>query len=75
VTRHRHHNGDRTRADQIHLPGPSLLPLFAAIGLTTLLLGLILSWPFIVAGGAITLLVTWRWIKTARDEYQQLPRG
>jgi hypothetical protein len=75
VTHHRPHNGDRTGADQIHLPGPSLLPLFAAIGLTTLLLGLILSWLFIVAGGAITLLVAWRWISTARDEYQQLPRG
>ena len=75
MSHHRHPNGDRTQADQIHLPGPSLLPLFAAIGITVMLLGLILSWLFVVAGGAITLLVTWRWIKTARDEYQQLPRG
>ena len=43
-------NGDR--AEQIHLPGPSLLPLFTAIGLTIALLGLILSWGFVIAGGA-----------------------
>jgi hypothetical protein len=65
-------NGDR--AEQIHLPAPSLLPMFAAIGLTMALLGLILSWGFTIAGGAIILLVAWRWIKTARDEYEQLPR-
>ena len=60
-------------ADQIHLPGPSLLPLFTAIGITVALLGLILSWPFVAAGAAITLFTTWRWIKAAREEYERLP--
>ena len=44
-----------TSAEQIHLPGPSLLPLFAAIGITLALLGLILVLGFVAAGGAITL--------------------
>jgi hypothetical protein len=61
-------------AEQIHLPGPTLLPLFAAIGITITLLGLILSWGFVIAGGVITLITAWRWIKAARDEYAQLPR-
>ncbi|HZO61061.1 MAG TPA: hypothetical protein VFB51_15345 [Solirubrobacterales bacterium] len=65
-------NGDY--AEQIHLPGPSLLPLFAAIGITVMLVGLILSWGFVIAGGVITLLTTWRWIKVAREEYEHLPR-
>jgi hypothetical protein len=65
-------NGDY--AEQIHLPGSSLLPLFAAIGITIMLLGLILSWGFVIAGGLITLLTTWRWIKSAREEYERLPR-
>ena len=38
------------------------------------LVGLILSWGFVIAGGAITLFTTWRWIKAAREEYEQLPR-
>ena len=65
-------NGDY--AEQIHLPGPSLLPMFMAIGLTIALVGLILSWGFVIAGGLITLLTTWRWIKAAREEYERLPR-
>jgi hypothetical protein len=65
-------NGDY--AEQIHLPGPSLLPMFTALGLTVALVGLILSWPFVAAGAAITLLSVWRWIKTAREEYERLPR-
>ena len=70
MTRYRQRNG---HADQIHLPGPTLLPLFAAIGITVGLLGLILSWLFVAAGAAITLLTAWRWIRVAREEYEQLP--
>ena len=70
MARYRQRDG---HADQIHLPGPSLLPLFMAIGITLALLGLILSWGFVVAGALITLFVTWRWIKAAREEYEQLP--
>jgi hypothetical protein len=70
VARYRQRDG---QADQIHLPGPSLLPLFMAIGITLTLLGLILSWPFVAVGAAITLFTTWRWIKAAREEYEQLP--
>ena len=65
-------NGDHT--EQIHLPAPSLLPLFMAIGLTVALVGLILSWGFVIAGGAIVLFTTWRWIASAREEYERLPR-
>ncbi len=70
MARYRQRNG---HADQIHLPGPSLLPLSAAIGITVALLGLILAWPFVAVGAAITLVTTWRWIRAARDEYEQLP--
>jgi hypothetical protein len=75
VARSRQRNGDRTHADQIHLPGNSALPLFAAIGITVALLGLILWWPFVAAGSALLLFTAWRWIKAARQEYEELPRG
>ena len=65
-------NGDYT--EQIHLPAPSLLPLFMAIGITVALVGLILSWGFVIAGGAIVLFTAWRWITSAREEYERLPR-
>ena len=65
-------NGDHT--EQIHLPAPSLLPLFMALGITIALVGLILSWGFVIAGGAIALITAGLWIKAARAEYEQLPR-
>jgi hypothetical protein len=71
----RQRNGDRAHAEQIHLPQPSLLPLFAAVGITLALLGLIFSWPFVAVGAAITLFVIWRWIKAARQDYEELPRA
>ena len=67
-------NGDHSSPEQIHLPDNSLLPMFTAIGLTIALLGLILSWPFVAAGAAITLFAVWRWIRKAREEYEALPR-
>ena len=68
-------NGDQLQSQQIHLPGPSLLPLATAIGITLTLVGLIFSWPFVAVGIAITLFAIWRWIKAAREEYEELPRG
>jgi hypothetical protein len=64
-------NGAR---EQIHLPGNTLLPLYTALGITLALLGLILSWPFVAVGGAITALCLFSWIKAASRDYGRLPR-
>jgi uncharacterized membrane protein len=66
-----HRNG--ARAEEIHLPGPSLVPLFTAIGLTVALLGLILSWWFVVAGGIVAAIAIGRWIADVRSEIESLP--
>ncbi len=55
-------NGSR---EQIHLPGNTLLPLYTALAVTLTLLGLILSWPFVAVGGALTALCVYFWIKAA----------
>jgi hypothetical protein len=59
--------------EQIHLPGPSLLPAFAAVGITVALLGLIYSWWIVGAGGVITLVTLVAWIRAVRDEIDGLP--
>jgi len=61
------------RREQIHLPGPSLLPLVTAVGITVAIVGLILSWWFVAVGGAIFLLAAIRWVMTVREEIQSLP--
>lgn len=67
------HHGNGAR-EQIHLPGNTLLPLYTALGITLALLGLILSWPFVAAGGAVTALSVYFWIKEATHDYERLPR-
>ena len=70
----RHPNGGNGAREQIHLPGNTLLPLYTALGITIALLGLILSWPFVAVGGAITALSVYLWIKAAAEDYERLPR-
>jgi hypothetical protein len=72
-----HPNGGR---EQIHLTGPSLLPLATAVGITVALMGLILvspgklaSWAFVALGGLIVIVSGIRWIRTVRDEIDSLP--
>jgi hypothetical protein len=62
-----------SHGEQIHLPGPSLLPLVTAIGLTIALVGLPFSFWFVGVGVAIVLLAGLRWIRTVREEVESLP--
>ncbi len=59
--------------EQVHLPGPSFLPVFVAFGLTLALAGIIVSW-FIFAIGLLFFLVpAIRWVREARQEMAELP--
>jgi hypothetical protein len=49
------------------------VPLFTAIGLTVALLGLILSWWFVVAGGIVALISIALWIRDVRRDIESLP--
>jgi hypothetical protein len=73
VTHHQHSNG--ADSEEIHLPAPSLLPLFTAGGITLALLGLIWSWWFVAVGGLITLIAVVRWIGAVRADIASLPAG
>jgi hypothetical protein len=61
------------RREQIHLPGPSLLPFAAAVGITVALMGLIISWWIVGLGAAVLLLTVVRWVQTVRLEIDSLP--
>jgi hypothetical protein len=59
--------------EEIHLPGPSLLPLLLAVGITLTLIGVTLGLELTVVGLAITIPVTIRWIRTTRSDIDELP--
>jgi hypothetical protein len=61
--------------EEIHLPKPSIVPMFTAIGIAVGLVGLIFSWPFVAVGGAIALISVVIWIRDVRQDIEQLPSG
>lgn len=61
--------------EQIHIPGPSLLPLLLAVGLTLALVGITTTLILTVAGLVISIPVLVRWIRSAREDVAELPPG
>lgn len=59
--------------EEIHLPGPSLLPIFNAAGITFAIIGVTLGWPLLVAGLLIFVYTTIRWIRDTRRDIAELP--
>ena len=59
--------------EDIHLPGPSVLPVLTALGITLTLIGLTTFVELSVIGGLLTIYCVVRWIKDTRHEVDQLP--
>jgi hypothetical protein len=59
--------------EDIHIPGPSGQPILLAVGITTLLLGVTISWALLIAGGLLTVGVLVAWIRDAVREFDELP--
>jgi hypothetical protein len=59
--------------EEVHLPGPSILPLLTAAGITLALVGLTTYWILSVAGGLLTIACVWRWIGDTRRNIAELP--
>ena len=59
--------------EEIHLPGPSILPILTALGITLALIGITTFIEFTVIGGALTIVCIVRWIKDTRHEIDELP--
>ncbi len=59
--------------EEIHLPGPSILPLLSAVGITLALVGVTTMIELTVIGVLLTLGCIWRWIKDTRHDIDELP--
>jgi hypothetical protein len=60
--------------EEIHLPGPSILPLLTTVGITLTIVGITI-FPYILVpiGGLLTLYCIGRWIRDTREEMDELP--
>ncbi len=63
----------QTTGEEIHLPGPSILPLLTAVGITLALVGITTMIELSVIGGILTIVCVVRWIKDTRREVNELP--
>jgi hypothetical protein len=59
--------------EEIHLPGPSLLPLLTAVGITLALVGVTTYIEVTIAGVILTVVCVLRWIGDTRREIDELP--
>jgi hypothetical protein len=59
--------------EEIHLPGPTIIPLVTAIGITFIVIGTTLGWWLSIVGGVIVVLMVVRWIQDTRRDVESLP--
>jgi hypothetical protein len=59
--------------EEVHLPGPSILPVLTAVGVTLLLVGITTFIVLSIAGGILTFACVVRWIKDTRHDVDELP--
>jgi hypothetical protein len=59
--------------EEIHLPGPTLLPLVSAIAITLMVIGTTLGWIFSIVGLAILVVAVIRWVGETRRDIDALP--
>jgi hypothetical protein len=59
--------------EEIHLPGPSLLPLLTTVGITMALVGVTVNLVLVIAGCLLTLVCVIRWIGQTRRDVNELP--
>ena len=61
--------------EEIHLPGPSLIPFLSAIGITLIVIGTTLGLLMTIIGAVIFIGTTIRWIRDTRRDIGELPES
>jgi hypothetical protein len=59
--------------EEIHLPGPTILPFATAVGITLIIIGTTINWAISILGGIIFLVAVVRWIRDTRRDIDALP--
>jgi hypothetical protein len=59
--------------EEVHLPGPSILPLLTALGITIAIVGVTVNLILVIGGAILTIACVARWIADTRREVNELP--
>lgn len=60
-------------SEEIHIPGPTILPLIAAIAITLIVVGTTLGWYLSAIGVVVLVIVVVRWVRDTRRDVAALP--
>jgi hypothetical protein len=59
--------------EEVHLPGPSILPVLTGVGITLTLVGTTTFIELTIIGAILTIGCVARWIKDTRRDIDELP--
>ncbi len=59
--------------EQIHLPGPTILPFAMGIGIVLIVVGTTITWFASILGGIIFVWTLVRWVRDTRRDVSALP--
>jgi hypothetical protein len=59
--------------EEIHIPGPTILPFACAIGITLIVIGTTIDWLFSALGAVIFVVVVIKWVSDTRRDIAELP--
>jgi hypothetical protein len=59
--------------EEVHLPGPTVLPLLIAVGITIAVVGVTTSLILVFGGAILTIACVARWIMDTRRDINELP--
>jgi hypothetical protein len=61
--------------EEIHLPGPTLIPFICAIGITLVVIGTTINWIWSIVGGVLFIVTVVIWIRDTRRDVSELPES
>ncbi|HWF56273.1 MAG TPA: hypothetical protein VG223_16660 [Solirubrobacteraceae bacterium] len=59
--------------EEIHLPGPTLIPIMTAVGITCIVIGTTINWLISILGVIIFVITAGIWIRDVRHDIDELP--
>ena len=59
--------------EEIHIPGPSLLPFISAAAVTGIVVGTTIWWVWSALGGLVLIICVYRWVTDTNRDISSLP--
>jgi xanthosine utilization system XapX-like protein len=59
--------------EEIHIPGPTILPFLSAAGITGIVIGTTIWWVWSLVGGIVLVVCVFKWVSDTSRDVASLP--